>query len=161
MSARNRGDLMHHLAYEIWMLNRTGDLVHNRYMLDVTNFGYAVEDLVAIESFVVHARVLIEFFHDRKKRNYVRAADFVTPWKHALTAELKEARSRANTDAVHFGPGRVRADNWRWHTEPVLTDLNKAVIKLLQQMKPDDSVRLRKELTRDGLDPSALRTTPR
>jgi hypothetical protein len=81
-----------HVDYEVWMLGETS----RRLMQDGPNAGDEIQRRALLESWCVHLRNLIEFFHPNR-RDTVSAADFVTDsdaWKRALPALTERERKK-------------------------------------------------------------------
>src|SRR5690606_16936880 len=91
------------LKYVIWMLNETATLSAK---------PNSPENNAYIESFVIHARMLIEFLYGESNRNDdIRAADYVDGWWDNYISKnkpleksefIKNIKKKANLMAAHL-----------------------------------------------------------
>ena len=108
---RSRDDLRkasEHLYYEFWML------VGLARILSSGSFGPGVISNGLIESFTIHARLLLDFFFDQKPRpDDVLAAHYITDlaaWEMYRGDEsnlLKKLDARVGKEIAHLTYGRL------------------------------------------------------
>lgn len=130
-------EALDHPLYEMEMLDRTWRL-----------FGLT-SDLIArnalLESFVVHARALCEFFgkntnrSDKPERDNWFASDFVRPWT-VPTMDV-ELINRMNREVCHVGRTRQRPEKRTefWNFQQVIRMLAPSVLLFVRavQKRPD------------------------
>ena len=103
-----------------------------------------------IESFVIHARILIEFLYGESNRNDdIRAADYVDGWWDNYISKnkpleksefIKNIKKKANLMAAHLTKaGSMYSDKDKeWDRIRIRDDINKIILKFLEAV-PDDS----------------------
>jgi hypothetical protein len=118
------------LAYEIWMLDNLKDALSSERSIPVWLNN------CLIESFAIHARVLIEFFYGHgSKPNDARSTDYVTVESlrsHPRPREssvLKEVRNRTGYQVSHLSYSRtdVRAENKEWNYIAAWQEIDKLI----------------------------------
>ena len=129
------------LKYVIWMLNETATLSAK---------PNSPENNAYIESFVIHARMLIEFLYGESNRNDdIRAADYVDGWWDNYISKnkpleksefIKNIKKKANLMAAHLTKaGSMYSDKDKeWDRIRIRDDINKIILKFLEAV-PDDS----------------------
>lgn len=103
------------LLYEIEMLRETYKEIS---LLKVSQFQFNL----LIESFVLHARVLIDFFYsERKYKDDVIAQDLLpstilwADFRPVLSTTLKEAKKKADKQLAHLSLDRINLKNNNKH----------------------------------------------
>ena len=132
-----------HLHYELWMLYETADeILHN------PDFDRKPVHLnMAVESFLVHARVLATFFYpEANLKTDVGADHFVRnvgAWEAArgiASAELIDVKKRSAKEIAHLTTGRQPdGPDKRWKPGSVLRAMEKPLAVFLAEA---DSTRL-------------------
>ncbi|MFH1432387.1 MAG: hypothetical protein ABIG84_04170 [archaeon] len=85
------------VCYEIRMFRRTVARLSNG---SLNSQPWDIRNAV-IESFVIHTRVLLDFFYGRKTGDDIVATDFVDAWDRPdITDTLKDARYKVNKQLV-------------------------------------------------------------
>lgn len=127
------------LKYVIWMLNETAILS------DKPN---SAKNNAYIESFVIHARILIEFLYSKHKvEDTILAVDYVEGWRENYTNEgkpleisefLENIKNKAHKMAAHLTKnGSERLDR-EWNRIKIRDEINKIILRFLEAV-PDDS----------------------
>jgi len=109
-----------HVYYEIMMLNKVADSLDKRKRRK----GFACN--VLVESFVLHARNLIDFLFApapdkiRIRENSIIAADFLQDskiiWPFPLPVDLEKERTRIHMRAAHLAYDRCTLpENWEYN----------------------------------------------
>jgi hypothetical protein len=136
------------LHYEINMLNKVADSLNKRKRRK----GFIWDALV--ESFVVHTRILIEFFYPPEKIRYpieknltnavdtIIAPDFFldeSKWKECLPDWLKDVREHAHKLLAHLSYSRVfKYENDKgWDYLKIKGHLNGLFVKFRKDVSPD------------------------
>lgn len=126
---RTPGELImasEHLEYEIWMF----DVLVNGLVSGLTSSGVLHNAL--LESFVIHVRLLTNFFYSSKQReDDVLAEDFFSSpevWRNSRPPEttvLQKARNRAGKEVAHLTYARqlLTQDEKQWAFKPIHQDL--------------------------------------
>lgn len=129
-----------HLHYEVWMF-----LILAR-SLSTGVFGQGPINNAALESFTVHARVLLEFFFgDSPRPDDVVADDFLGgqgKWKKLrgdMPTVLSDLRTRVGTEVAHLTYARlsVTAETKGWHFVEILQALEGVVGRFLKAVPPE------------------------
>jgi hypothetical protein len=143
MAARSKHELRdasEHLAYEIGMFNAMADLLTRRLYKDT------VEENAILESFTVHARVLVQFFSPsfRPHSDDVTAADYIASWRAmcgALPSALDKVNDRVAKEIAHLTYTRLNvtpaAKGWS------ITEMSQAMGSVIQKFAnnvPSDSL---------------------
>ena len=131
-----------HLHYEYWMLRSLAEWIV------AGGVGDRVVRNAVLESFVIHTRVLIEFFYsDAAWHDTVVAADFFAQpadWQAVrppLCETLEEARRRVGKDAVHLTYTRLEQtpDTKRWPVAEISDEISR-VMTVFQRCVPADAL---------------------
>lgn len=129
------------LKYVIWMLNETATLSAK---------PNSPENNAYIESFVIHARMLIEFLYGESNRNDdIRAADYVDSWRDdhigdnkpfSKSTFIKDIKTKADKMAAHLTDhGSMYSDKDReWDRIKIRDEINKIILEFLDAV-PDDA----------------------
>ena len=116
-TADERKQTIEHLAYEIWMLVRTRQLILERW----EQLDRVVANAV-IEAHAVHVRNLICFLFDRSDGKEIRASDFVPEWQEVRTETLGRAQGRVDTEIAHISYERLKVSGPAKAWDPSLDD---------------------------------------
>lgn len=120
-----------HVSYEIWMLNKTASLS------DTTD---AAKNNAYIESFGLHARVLLDFVYNTNGRSDdVLAVDFFddpTEWIDSIEEKseiLEKVHPRVGKELAHLTYMRleVTPEEKEWDRSEICKDINETVKKFL------------------------------
>ena len=127
-----------HLYYEIWMLFEVAELVKKETQ------GTPIFNAL-LESFIVHAGILIEFFCDLGSHpsiasvtDYVTKAkewkDFVYPYERYFVV----VRQRRNAELAHLSYDRlnVRPQNKLWHGSTIMRHMKTIISQFLDTAEP-------------------------
>lgn len=127
------------LKYVIWMLNETAILS------DKPN---SAKNNAYIESFVIHARILIEFLYGKPdEKDTILAADYVGNWWDNYTKKgkpleksefIKEIREKAHKMAAHLTEAGSDYQDREWNKIKIRDEINKIILGFLEAV-PDDS----------------------
>jgi hypothetical protein len=127
---RTKKDLknaLEHLDYENWMLRSLANI------LAVDNQSIGVIHNALLESFLIHARILIEFlYREEPYKNTVIASQYFTPkdhWKSICpkkTELLKNTRQDAHEQLAHLTYTRLKKKT-RWHYMKIVEDIEAAM----------------------------------
>jgi hypothetical protein len=131
-----------HLAYEVRMLQQTARVLRH-------TTGWLAD--AALESWIVHLRVLITFLYDgRRFPDDIIAEDFIEHperWprlRGRKPSMFKSAQTRANKQIAHLSRKRYwgRAPQKQWHVSTLMARLNKVLQKFAehgsrQRLHPD------------------------
>jgi hypothetical protein len=130
--------LAEHFAYEDDMLNysfnKTLEFLKQR---DQKNLQ------MALECFLLHARILLEFFYYKKnKKSYVRAADFIESkqWEALLpkkSPRLNQLQKRIDNELTHLTDKRISGlpSKKTWDIAMLLDFIT--IIKIFKKNLPD------------------------
>lgn len=125
--------------YEIWMLNEVADLLSSPSKQDL------IVHNALVESFVLHARILIDFLYAPQegieiKPDTIIAKDYFVDekWPPTLQDRLKAIRQCAHKLAAHLTYSRVDLDK-KWQCGELRDDLNR-VFKEFQKLVPQELV---------------------
>lgn len=92
---------MDFLTYEVWMLERTYELLAG--VIDDATTKNAV-----LESFLIHARALTDFFQNKKTRSTdIVVGDFLDDWSVDVADWLREERQRIDKEIAHLTTERT------------------------------------------------------
>lgn len=128
------------LAYEIWMLDCLRDALATQRRIP------AWLNNSIVESFAIHARVLLEFFYGHgKKPTDARATDFIDPLVLRANPRPKESprllrvRSRAGFQVSHLSYLRtnVKSEEKNWDYSDIWADINDLVNWFTLTATPD------------------------
>lgn len=113
------------LCYVVWMLNKMPTLIFKP--------NSQPENNAFIESFVIHARILIEFLHGDERNDTFFASDYCSNWKRPLKEEdfLLEIKRKANKMGAHLTATGVMMDNKDWPVIEIRDKLNKEIEEFL------------------------------
>ena len=129
------------LKYVIWMLNETATLSAK---------PNSPENNAYIESFVIHARMLIEFLYgESNRKDDIRAADYVDSWRDDYISDnksvskstfIKDIKTKADKMAAHLTDhGSMYSDKDReWDRIKIRDEINKIILEFLDAV-PDDA----------------------
>ncbi len=123
------------LEYEIRMLNDVADMLPNHLSGVIHN--------TLVESFVVHTRILIEFFYPTKSdSDTMIAPDFFTDgnqWERDIPGWLKEIRTRVHKLLAHLSYSRVLKykDDKEWPYPIIRENLNNLFNDFFKNALPD------------------------
>lgn len=156
-----------HLYYEVWMLNSLAkifssptpesaeeDLVSFTHTIEISSRSTGITKVTplrsernnvlnnaVIESFAIHARVLLDFFYaELKREDDVVATDFFSPpstWIEKRPDRSKEQiddiRTRVHKEVVHLTYARqnVRPETKQWLFEELTADINEVVNRFM------------------------------
>jgi hypothetical protein len=134
---RNLAGSLKHVRYEIGMFHQTAaELIAGR-------FGEGVVRNALLESFTVHARILLQFFFPASPGDdEVLAAHFfgdTTEWRKlrgAVPASLEKVRSRVGKEIAHLTFDRVEIgpEAKLWHIADMLLEMNGVVAKFFEHL---------------------------
>lgn len=113
------------LRYVVMMLNQMSTLISRPNSVPQYN--------AFIESFVIHARILIEFLHGDKQYDTFFASDYCSNWSKPLKDRdyLLEIKRKANRMGAHLTATGVMADNKDWPVTEIRDTLNKEIEEFL------------------------------
>lgn len=127
------------LKYVIWMLNETAILS------DEPN---SAKNNAYIESFVIHARILIEFLYsERKVKDTILAVDYFKDWRVNYTNKgkpleiskfLKNIKKKAHKMAAHLTEAGSDCPDREWNRIEIRDEINRIILGFLEAV-PDDS----------------------
>jgi hypothetical protein len=145
-----------YLSYVIWMLNQTAVLLAKPYSPEVE--PHSPENNAYIESFVIHARILIEFLYGKPSgRDTILAANYVDNWWKeyisdgkplAQTQFLKDTGHRADRMAAHLTRAGIE-DHKGWETEKIRAEINNTILGFLDIVSDDKISKQTKATIRD------------
>ena len=125
------------LKYEVWMLWSLANI------LATDNQGKGVIHNALLESFLIHARILIEFLYKNKPyKDTVRASQYFTsdsPWKSIRpqkTELLEKTEKDAHKHLAHLTYTRLQGKRG-WPYIKIANDI-KAVLQVFYENLPDD-----------------------
>jgi hypothetical protein len=122
------------LYYVIWMLNKTATLKAKTY---------SPENNAYIESFVIHARILITFLHDKPKKgdDTILAANYVNKWNKPLNEGdfLLKIKRKANKMGAHLTEAGVNITDKDWPRMEILKQINEEFSEFLKKV-PDTTI---------------------
>lgn len=125
------------LKYEVWMLWSLANI------LAIDNQGKGVIHNALLESFLIHARILIEFLYKNKPyKDTVRASQYFTsdsPWKSIRpqkTELLKTTETDAHKQLAHLTYTRLQGKR-EWPYIKIANDIE-AVLQVFYENLPDD-----------------------
>lgn len=104
---------------------------------------------VALESVVLHTRVLIEFFYNKAKGDYIRAEEFfetAADWRsrvdHSKTLawpaavggslSIRQVEKLCNTAATHLSWGRIDAPKAKWNLPGLLMHFDMLMAQFIE-----------------------------
>jgi len=116
-TADERKQTIAHLAYEVWMLVRTRQLIVERW----DQLDRVVANAV-IEAHAVHVRNLICFLFDRSDGKKIRASDFVPEWRESRTETLGRVQGSVDTEIAHISYERLNVGGPAKAWDPSLDD---------------------------------------
>jgi len=126
-----------YLGYEVGMM---WSLAH---ILAADNQGQGVIHNALVESFLIHARILIEFLYKNQPyKDTVRASQYFTsdsPWKSIRpqkTDLLKETEEDAHKYLAHLTYTRLQRKR-KWPCIKIANDIQ-AVLQVFRENLPDD-----------------------
>ena len=127
------------LKYVIWMLNETAIL---------SDKPKSAKNNAYIESFVIHARILIEFLYGKPdKRDTILAANYVENWGDNYTNKgkpleeskfLENIKIKAHKMAAHLTEAGSDCPDREWNRIEIRDEINKIILGFLEAV-PDDS----------------------
>lgn len=144
--------LREHFYYEVKMLDFAAAKLAEFAPTDIWNRN------MALETFLLHARNLKEFFYYKPCKPYLRAYDFVeneTEWDRDKPAEkthwIKEVEGRADKELVHLTHGRIYGTppEKKWDYGTIQRDFLKVVKHFLDHLPEkyiDERLRKIKEM---------------
>jgi hypothetical protein len=111
-----------------------------------TGFDSVNEDwrtFALLESFLLHTRVLHDFFYKRREQDDVIASDFVPDWESRRLAKgeyLKDRKKRLDKAIAHLTLQRVEYDGneKKWNVDAIQAEIGIA-IKQFRQFLPVES----------------------
>jgi len=113
------------------------------HIIATDNQGQGVIHNALVESFLIHARILIEFLYKNKPyKDTVRASQYFTsdsPWKSIRpqkTDLLKETEEDAHKYLAHLTYTRLQRKR-KWPCIKIANDIQ-AVLKVFRENLPDD-----------------------
>ena len=125
------------LKYEVWMLWSLANILAS------DNQDKGVIHNALLESFLIHARILIEFLYKNKPyKDTVRASQYFTsdsPWKSIRpqkTELLKKTEKDAHKQLAHLTYTRLQGKR-EWPYIKIANDI-KAVLQVFYENLPDD-----------------------
>lgn len=125
------------LDYEVWMLWSLANI------LATDNQGKGVIHNALLESFLIHARILIEFLYKNQPyKDTVRASQYFTsdsPWKSIRpqkTELLEKTEKDAHKQLAHLTYTRLQGKR-QWPYVKIANDI-KAVLQVFYENLPDD-----------------------
>ena len=136
MAESDRNELRRGLdffAYELWMLQSTADRVLCGSSSDVPTRN------ALLESFLIHARALIDFFSNKNaKDDDIMASHYVGDHNWELTELLKNERARINKQVAHLTSARdiVPTARKRHDVMAIRTDISVLVEQFLRVVDP-------------------------
>ncbi len=77
----------HHLFYEIWMFYEVAGVLNRDPP------GNTVYTNVHLESFAIHARILLDFFYNEPRQDDVVAGHYIKDWKSICPAMGKNQKN--------------------------------------------------------------------
>jgi hypothetical protein len=129
--------VLERLKYEVWMLWSLANI------LATDNQGKGVIHNALLESFLIHARILIEFLYKNEPyEDTVRADQYFTsdrPWKSIRppkTELLEETVKDAHKQLAHLTYTRLQRKT-QWPYIKIANDI-KAVLQVFRENLPDD-----------------------
>ncbi len=123
-------------------------LNYERDMLRATAMALAsgiIENSLALnallESFLIHARLLIEFLYGPHKRDDLRPGDWLDPdaWGRTCGEEsrlLKGTYEDANKYLAHLTATRLNQEKKTWDYPAILREIETLLDRFFQQMQP-------------------------
>ncbi len=103
-----------------------------------------------IESFVIHARILIEFLYGRPiKKDTIYAADYVDQWWNnciengkplAKTDYLREIELKANKFAAHLTLAGAENEAYTWDRVMIYDEINKKIMGFLAAVRDGNKI---------------------
>jgi len=118
------------LWYVVWMLNEMSILM-DKYKAKSPEYN------ASIESFVIHARILIQFLHSNEtKDDTIIASDYCNNWKRPLKEGdfLLEIKRKANKMGAHLTETGVITEDRDWPVLRIRDELNKEIEEFLEDM---------------------------
>lgn len=131
-----------HLDHELNMLfvskvelsktkKNSPDAIRNAYLVNAM-----------LETFLIHARNLIDFFYnDSPRKDDVVAKDFVSDWetlRPTFTVLLVETRDNANKHLTHLTYARIDlTEPWKWHFEEIESNLVEVLNKFFETVSEE------------------------
>ena len=128
---------LEHLKYEVWMLWSLANI------LATDNQGKGMIHNALLESFLIHARILIEFLYkDKPYEDTVRASQYFTSdslWKSIRppkTKLLEETVKNAHKQLAHLTYTRLQG-KMQWPYIEIAKNIE-AVLQVFREKLPDD-----------------------
>ena len=153
-----------HLYYELHMFLATGFLLSNLEPVRIRSEIWIKNALE--ESFVIHFRVLHDFFYGRTKRKYdITAQDFMkqmVDWKKVRVKQvplLAKAKKRANFEIAHLTKNRVDTPSPEkiWPTQEIITEMLVLIEKFINNASPHKLHPKFIELVKSWKDPEFIK----
>lgn len=128
-----------HLFYELSMF----ELLAKVLATDLVGKGVLRNAL--LESFTIHARVLLDFLFDEKPRHDdVVAADFFVDrdapahWRPEMPAALSEVDRRVGKEVAHLTYARLELtdESKRWHFRQIAAELHHLLTQFARSVDP-------------------------
>jgi len=135
-----KGVLKEHLTYEVWMLRSLANI------LFTDNQGMGVIHNALLESFVIHARIIIEFLYTKKPHKdtviasqYFASDSFWENIRPEKTELLKTTVEAAHKELAHLTYTRLKGKK-RWPYIKIANDIQ-AVLQVFCEKLPEDFIK--------------------
>jgi hypothetical protein len=150
------------LWYVICMLNKTATL---------TAEPNSPENNAYIESFVIHARILIEFLYGRPiKKDTIYAADYVDHWWDNYIGKgkplektdlLRDVEINANKLAAHLTLVGSENEVYKWNRVKIRDEINKEISEFLKKV-PETTISkdIKEKIVKVMTPPRTIRVIP-
>lgn len=104
--------------------------------------GFDEEELhlsAMLESLLLHTRVLIDFFSDKKDSDNLIASDFVDAWNKSLITQcvyLNKRKPRLNKAVAHLAAMRVEyeTDEKQWEITTIHAEMEKVIDQFTKKL---------------------------
>lgn len=128
--------LREHFYYEVQMLDFSVDKVVEYNLRGKTD--KCLKNM-AVDTCLLHARNLWDFFFFRPSKNYVRASHFLDSWgkpQIAGNSWIKKVEKRVNDEITHLTVGRISSSfsNMQWNCCAIRKEFFDVIITFLGQL---------------------------
>jgi len=134
-------EMLRELHYEVGMFNHAAIFLTNH--LSVNN----IQINTYVESFLMHARNLIDFLEDWKDKNDVRCSDFGI-LAQSVVLPVGNTKQEINKYLSHITKQRIKTQSPDWKFDEIRNEINQKIKNFLE-MLPDEFVAYRDRIFRE------------
>jgi hypothetical protein len=130
MTINEKKSALDPLWYELWMFNET-----SKYLI-LHGEETTKEKNVYLESFLIHARNIIDFLEDKKYDNDIRCSDFEIA-KVVINLPKNNTKTEINRWLSHITKERIEKEKPDWEYSIIRDEVNKCFKNFLNELPND------------------------